>query len=377
MVVSSMDNAIAALGQSNRVRRVDMHLKPWQFGEALAAMQVPFPELTDLRLLSSFSDYKKNLVPTGIPNSFLGGSAPLLRHLTLRNIPFRGLPKLLLSVTHLVRLELTRTPRSGYIPPEAMTDLLSVLSCLRILSLEFRKFRTQSRSLPPPKHSVLPSLSEFRFTGFTRYLETLVTHIDTPQLDEMHIGFINSSNFDCPRLAQFINRTPTLWARDKAHLRFDKLNTNVTLLARSSTLKIETRCSLETFVHGLCNSSLHPLSTVEDLYIEHQHRKQQFPTENTQWLQLLLSFTAVKNLLLFEKVASGIAATLQGLVGGRITEVLPSLQHIFVEAFDRSGPFRGNIRQFVNARQLSGHPVTISIRGKVVWNWEEEVQESV
>jgi hypothetical protein len=372
------DNVIAALGQSNRVRKVNLHVERWHLEEVLAHMQVPFPELTDLRL-STGNWISTNLEPIDVPDSFLDGSAPRLRNFTLHNIPFLGLPKLLLSATHLVELRLTNIPDFGYISPEAMTDLLSMLSRLRILCFEFRDFHyRKGRSLPPPKHSILPSLCEFRFTGITRYLEALVTHIDTPQLDGMHIIFLDSSNFDCPRLAQFINRTPTFRARDKAHLKFIDWNTSIALLARSSTLRIETRYLSETFVRGLFNSPLHPLSTVEVLKIEHEYWKEESPILTTQWLQLSLQFTAVKKLYLDKKSAPAVAAALQELVGSRITEVLPSLQNVFVEALKRSGPFQKNIRQFVKARRLSGYPVAISISDsyKLVWNWEEEEQET-
>ena len=40
-----------------------------------------------------------------LPNSFLGGAAPLLRPLGLYNVQSPGLPKLLLSITHLVKLD--------------------------------------------------------------------------------------------------------------------------------------------------------------------------------------------------------------------------------------------------------------------------------
>jgi hypothetical protein len=83
--------------------------------------------------------------------------------------------------------------------------------------------------------------------------------------------------------------------------------------------------------------------------------------ENTLWLQLFLPFTAVKNLYLSEEFAPGIAATLQELVGGRVTEVLPSLENIFVKGLEPSGPFQKNIGQFVAARQISGHPIAISV----------------
>jgi hypothetical protein len=374
-LVSSMKNVIPALMQNNRVRQINLHLDRgrrghnWQLETVLAAMQVPFPELTDLRLSSNY------LTNVAIPDSFLDGSAPHLRSFTLHNISFPGLPNLLSSAKHLIYLRLTDITHSEYMSPKPMIDLLSVLSRLRILCLEFRRIRISAwerPSLPPPKHSILASLGEFRFTGGTRYLEILVTYIDTPRLDEMHIIFLDPIYFPCSRLAQFIDRTPTLRARDKAHLHWQCVNrgTRFSLLARSSILEIETQCISLNHVGGLCNSSLHPLSTVEDLYIKHQH-----PIASDQWLQVLLPFTAVKNLYLSKELAPGIAAALQELDGGRITEVLPNLQKVFVERFEPLGPFRENIRQFVTARRLSGHPVAISIRNKLSWNEEEEEQE--
>jgi hypothetical protein len=79
-------------------------------------------------------------------------------------------------------------------------------------------------------------------------------------------------------------------------------------------------------------------------------------------LQLLLPFTAVMNLYLYKEFAPSIAAALQELAGAGITEVLPSLQNIFVEKLELSGPFQENIGQFVAARQLSGRPIAIFVR---------------
>jgi len=45
------DKVIAALEQSNRIYEVHLsRLADWQLEEVSAAMQVPFPELTDLQL---------------------------------------------------------------------------------------------------------------------------------------------------------------------------------------------------------------------------------------------------------------------------------------------------------------------------------------
>jgi hypothetical protein len=367
-----MDNVIAALGQSNRVRQVDFYLTAQELEKVFAAMQVPFPELTDLRVASNLKR------PPVIPDSFLGGSAPRLRSFTLDTIPFPspGLPNLLSSATHLVNLILSDIPRSGYIPPEEMVPLLSVLSSLRILYLEFNSPPDRvSRNRPPPKRSILPALDEFRFMGVSEYLEELVTFIDAPQLDEMRIRFSMQLDFDCPRLAQFINRTPPLSTRNKARVQFGNWSNSV-LLVRSRTLELEMEIAwrepdqqLKSIVQ-VCNSSLHPLSTVEDLYIERQHREivwEEYTTaiEITLWLQLLIPYTSAKNLYISKEFAPGIAAALQDLVESTTTEVLPGLQNIFVEEFDSepSGPFQEDIGQFITARQLSGHPVAIS-----VWN---------
>ena len=64
-------------------------------GRSLAAMHVPFPELTNLWLSASGETQP-------IPDSFLDGSAPRLRYFHLDGIPFPGLPNLLLYATHLV-----------------------------------------------------------------------------------------------------------------------------------------------------------------------------------------------------------------------------------------------------------------------------------
>jgi hypothetical protein len=87
-------------------------------------MQVPFPELTYLHLSSN-----GETTPV-IPDFFLDGSAPSLQELRLYGIPFPGLPNLILSATHLVYLSLIDIPHSGYISPEAIVALISLLSSL-------------------------------------------------------------------------------------------------------------------------------------------------------------------------------------------------------------------------------------------------------
>ncbi len=359
---SGADDIIVALGQSNRVCQVSLEgLEDRQLDKVLAAMQVPFPQLTRLRLISDGE------IPPVVPDSFLGGSAPHLRIFELEGIPCPGLPKVLLSATHLVDLHLFNIPHPGYLSPEAMVGLLSLLSSLESLLLQFQSPQSrpdwESRRLPPSKRSVVPALTYFEFNGVIEYLEDLVTYIDAPRLHGIHIAFFNQIDFDGPRLAQFISRTPALGDYE-AHVEFNDSTASVKLPSRSA---IEISCREPDWqlssVAQVCNSCLPPRSMIEDLYIEHRYSRlvwKDDAIENTLWLELILPFPAIKNLYLSKDFAPGIMAALQEIVG---TEVLPSLQNVFVHGLEPSGPFQENIGQFVAARQLSGHPIAIS-----VWN---------
>ena len=77
--------------------------------------------------------------------------------------------------------------------------------------------------------------------------------------------------------------------------------------------------------------------------------------ENGLWVELLHPFTALKNLYLCEEFERRIGPALQELVEGRTTEVMPTLQNIFLEGL---GVEEG-IRRFVAARRVAGHPITI------------------
>jgi hypothetical protein len=371
---SGADNIIAALKQSNRVCEINLvyFLADRRLEEVLAAMQVPFGELRELRLRS-----RADKTPLPVPNSFLGGSAPRLRHFELFGIPFPGLPKLLLSSTHLRCLKLSHIPHSGYFSPKALVALLSVLSCLEEFFLGFQSPRSypplKTRRPPLPKRSILPALKRLHFKGVTEYLDDLVTCVDSPQLEEVHLTFFNRIAFGRSRLAQFIDCTPSLRAHDEAHVQFDYSTVSVTLQSGTSKslgeLVINILCRKPDTqllsIEQVCNSALPTLSTVEHLYIEREYPRLVWENSAIQdtplWLELLLPFTAVKNLYLSEEFASSIAAALQGLIGDRITEVLPRLQNIFVEELEPSGPFQETIGQFVAARQLSGQPISTSV----------------
>ena len=87
----------------------------------------------------------------------------------------------------------------------------------------------------------------------------------------------------------------------------------------------------------------------------------------------------MKNLFLGKEFAHLFAPALQELVGGRSTEVMPTLENIFFEGFHPSGPLHEGIEKFVAARRLTSHPVAISRwdrdleratwKGSMVYGW--------
>ena len=369
-----VDEILAVLKRIDRVVKIHLlNVNDSDLEDILAAMQVPFPELTDLQIRSP--DGK-----VAIPNSFLDGSAPPLESLLLNHVPFPGLPKLLLSAPHLVYLHLVTIPHSGYISPEAMVTAVSTLTNLDYLSLEFESPRSRpdwaSRPPPPLTRFVLPVLRYFSFKGVGEYLDDFVACFDAPRLKISRIAFFNQIIFDTPQFTQFISRAPSLKALEKAKVRFMDGASRVSLSSQTpgyGVLSVEISCmELDWQVSSMeqvCTSCL-SLSTLEDLYIhKHSHSTPvwQDNIENELWLELLQPFTAVKNLYLCEKFTSHIMPALQELVGGRTTEVLPILQNIFLKELQPSGTLQACIQQFVTTRQANRHPIAVSR-----WDHSEE-----
>ena len=353
-------NILAALEQHNRVCGIRIDGVPNSLLKRSVAMK-SFPALTDLILSSN--DGKAPV----LPDSFLGGSAPRLRTLSLTGIPFPGLGKLLLSTTDLIRLSLSKIPHSGYISPEAMVASLSTLTKLEVLDLRFRSPR--SRAVRENRHPlsltrvVLPTLTYLQFRGDSEYLEDIMSRIDAPLLDNMNIIFFNQLVFNTPQLRRLISRTGKFKAPDCASIQFDDDDVTISLFDRLC-LCISCKPSdwqLSSLVR-LYNSALSPLPTLESLVIRNHRKYWQDDMENIQWLELLYLFTSVKDLALFGDLFRLVAPALDALAQESVTEVLPVLQNIVLEGPQSSETIGKSIRNFIAARELLGCPVTVHHR---------------
>ena len=209
-----------------------------------------------------------------------------------------------------------------------------------------------------------------------------MARINAPQLNRLCITFFNQIVFDTRQFIRFVNRTPTFKAVERGHLTFGDDGARVKLSSVSSLTPLFGRLSVKipcreldrqvSSLEQVFTSSLRPISTLEDLYIHKVLYSRLHRHDNINnalvWLELLHSFFAVKNLYICKTFAPHIVPALQELVGVRTTEVLPTLQNIFLEELQASGHVLEGIRQFVAARQVTGHPIAVS-------RWDDPEQD--
>jgi hypothetical protein len=362
-----VDNIIAALEHNDRICQLTLvNIPSVQFEKVLAAMQQPFPKLTLLELLP-----KDDTTPVD-PSSFLGGSAPRLQTLVLGHFHFPGLPTLLLSATNLVRLDIFSIPHAALISPGAIVASLSVLTRLESLKIAITSprsnFERATRRGLLQTRILLPALTKLQFFGVGPYLEDLLARIVSPLLDKLDVNFCHQLISDTPHLTQFISRSPKFRAQNEARVVMSNFDLCVILPQTfGRELKLGVSCRRRDWqlssLTRICSSSFPRafIPAVERLYIIDIVSFYENKLENSQWLDFLRPFPVVKCLYLSRRAARRIAPALQELVGERVTEVLPVLQTLFLESQETPAPGLDRaVGQFVDARRLGGHPITVS-----------------
>ena len=367
------DNVAAALSLNRRVCRIRLERTSESAWETFAPlMRHPFPVLTHLWVQPYLP------IENAISRPFLGGSAPCLRDLVLIGVPFPALPELLLSATNLIHLWYDDLPPSGYIPPQAMATGLSALTRLESLSLTFlspRPFSDEPEAirLPPPHtHTHFSALTYIRFWGDPEYIEDLVAQIDAPLLESMVITLFHQEVLEVSQLAKFVRRADKLSLLDRAEVTFSSSCISVTFSQESlvrvdpKTLILNAVCPewdlRLSYLAQFCESCLPTLFPFECLHIHvplHHMWRYVVEGQDTQWLELLRPFNTVKHLHLSKQVAPCIAQALRGLSARRVMDLLPALEIIFISGLEGFGPVKEAISEYSDARQCSGHTVSI------------------
>jgi F-box-like len=363
------DNLIAALEHPDRVRRITLFSFLWE--QIATVMQEPFPAMTDLRLSPA-----SNEVTIRLPDTFLNGSAPCLQHLYLERTSFPSLPRLLLSASDLVYLELRRIPNTGYISPEAMATCLSTLTKLEYLEIGFESPtphpKRRNRRLPPSTRIVLPALTELEFYGVSEYLEVLTARFDAPLLRRAHIAFSNQPVFDIPQISWFVGHlelprsyhlflffSPSNFAniccsQQRENSPFDR-TFHWGVLCEGLDWQVFSLAQICSQISCLCSST-------ESLSLGYRNDlpgNRQDEMDPMLWVELFRSFTSVQRLDISVKLEPFIAAALQGLTGELAAEVFPALHTVSIVGDTSDSAEQKGIESFVTARQHSDHPIAV------------------
>jgi hypothetical protein len=332
-------------------------------------MQEPFPMLMRLYLFSS-----DGYVPV-LPAEFLGGFAPCLQEITLSGIPFPELPALLLSASDLVKLELRGIPPTGYISPEAMVVGLAALPRLETFIIEFQPVTRRPNRIHPPSvaRTVLLALTFFHFQGASEYLEDLVSRIDSPQLDQVHIDYLNQLvDVQVAQLSKFINRSVgpilTSYGHARVTLFDDKISFNMnpheihptlgwprirtSILCQGIDWQVSHMAQLLSQFSAISSNAAHlklglEAQSEEDCQLEGM--------DDVEWLHFLHQFSTVQSLHVSRNLAGHISLALEDITEEMVAEVLPSLGSICLV-----GQPASSIKKFISVRQLSGRPVIVN-----------------
>ena len=365
----NVENVVAAVEHGHdRISHISMYdINCSALKQLAAAMQQPLPALKVFRLGSRDRSILMLLV---LPETFLGGSAPLLEMFELYGIPFPTFPEFISFSTQIRYLSIYDIPHSGYISPNAMVACVAALPNLQRLSIGFQSPLSRPSPITPPPRTriVFPALIGLSFCGVSEYFEDLVARIDTPVLNELNVTFFMDLIFEIPRLRHFIDRAETLKSlEDQARMEFHDRAIWI-CVGSPFRFKLEVLCErpdwqLSSIVQVL-GQQLPLLSHVEELEI-FQHSQGNIEwTDNPDmdtslWLETFRLFIAVQRIFVPAKLVAPVAAALQELTEGTSMEVLPALNSLFLEGLEPSGPAPEGIQSFVAARQLSDRHVAV------------------
>ena len=194
---------IHAIQQYDRIRHAALKAPSPSMDKLIVPMNEPFPILESPSHSSATAPEESTKLT--IPTTFL---PPILRPLTSHGacLP-KELPVLASSIS-LVTLKLTDVQADEYFTPDDLVTQLQRIRQLEELS--------SGSSIPLPHPSdeggllhepsmltVLPSLKQLEFRGVGAYLESFLSHINTPLLERFNVALFTQLTFELPRLCHF------------------------------------------------------------------------------------------------------------------------------------------------------------------------------
>ena len=382
------DNVIAALEQHHRVREIQLAVTSSLLGKIVKLMRMSFPRLTSISLW--LDQGGSNCTVPGLPNSFLGGYAPLLRDLSLVGIPFPDLPRLLSTTRGLTSLRLLEVPATDYIASHSMATCLSTLTNLTVLCLEFQvptPCRQNEREHSPPPNqdrAILPTLTHFNFRGPSAYLEEILARIDAPFLHHVDITFFNQLIFRVPHLSHFIDRMEMLKSAKVAEMessfgsgisiKLDQGGAGATQGTVGHPLSLCISCGVLDWqissMAEICRQSS-VFARVERLDVRADYLRLGYRWEDefVPWVEFFRSFSSVETLSISGELCPHVAHALEVVATDIVvvTEVLPELGVLHFECSRKSA----YVENYVAVRKKFVGPVDVrhvSFPSREVWD---------
>ena len=209
--IKDLRRVLAALKRCNRVRGITFLGTGRDFNKFFNATKDPFPALSSLDLRNQFT----GILALTFPATFLKGSAPHLRYLTLHVISLTSVSQLLSSATALIELSLGINVFFDVLPASLLAHLQGT-RCLGRLELRTQGFlpRSINHPMPPTKPGdivLLPKLTCFHYQGDSSFLGALVAGFATPSLRDVHIEPIGDLKLFILHCPQFIDNVEKLY----------------------------------------------------------------------------------------------------------------------------------------------------------------------
>ena len=352
-----------ALRLRDRLRHINLHLRPSILYKCLGLMDTRFPVLEHLSL--SFAT--DEITTLTLPQAFL---APNLRYLSFPRITPPERLRFLTSAVSLVTLVLWDIQHSSYFRPTQLLACVSSLPQLEKLSIGF------STSIPRPSTetellgdqgtpATLPKLKSLWFQGVSAYLECLVAQMSAPLLDRLDITLFNQITFTLTHLSHFISRTER-FTLTTARVSFDRDEFSI-VTKHHNTPGTDRRFIFHVMCHQLdrqidcaahiCRVLIPALSSVERFTLDFYDDVLPIEWRNGEiggrrWRELLRSFIGMKELHVDDAFLMELSRALQVVTVMLDPHFLPDLRDIVAED--------NMFASFINTRRLVGRPVRFS-----------------
>ena len=358
------DNTITTLKQ-HRDDRVSEITFDWVtiFGLKRFAAEL-FPALTSLVL----GPHEFRNVVLRLPETFLNGSTPSLRTITLEISDFPALPRLVSSAPHLVSLKLDKIPVSACYSSEAMANILATSINLEKLDIDFRDPFVHPDYIRPPSlpRAVFPVLAYFNIKGISECLEDFVARIDAPILRTLSITF-KHSNMHVPQILRLISRAERFTPPKIAVFKLSLWNISLKFGSSDSfALEIVYDNGMEGgLLMSIICRELSPLLShvvclgpVDEIASHLPMPPWWYFIRCTHWLEVFRPFNAVQS----PRVANTLSCSL-GCALPVITSdagLLPELRTLFLDSHPLVSALAA-FELFVSACQLSGRQIDVQL----------------